>query len=441
MRKKFALSILTLTTVISGAVVFDASSVSAKEIKNGISYWSVPEMLEFKTVVEKEQVAACGDDYRCRQDWFYEHLEGSSQYRALETFQMDKMIPTSINPSTDTIKLFYQNEDTMLAYMLGRPQTSSIEDFYLLWVEEWLGNPFKNGSWLVYGERYPYFLGEKETVESASHLLIDENKATKGEKWFTPNVEREYQISGGNIKNNTRGMFYYSLKEDNGGRTNGIKDYRSCFDADYQEGMECRFMYGEDGSSRYFPFLTTEPEESTSPSTSETNNEPSNEPSNATPTPTTEDSAGSTDVGKISTDDTDSKTNAKTEKTTEAIVKTVVSTNETNPLLATSKPVIIQVDKKTGQAKSQNTGTINSSTNSTSTEKSTDSTGSDKSTEKTEPLASTSSVELPKSGKCEREIIFPWWFIILVAVCDAIIMCFFWPKKSEKRLDKEGNMR
>ena len=413
---------LSIAAVAFGIVALNVPSVSAKETKNGIDYWSVKEMMAIKTEVEKEESDACGDDYFCRQDWSYEQLDSNNKYRALENFQMDKLIPTLINPSTNTIKLFYQNEDSMLTHMLGRPQESQIEDFYMLWVEEQLGNPLQNGSWLTYGERYPYFLGDHASVESASHLMIDEDKDRNGANWFTPNVEREYTITNSNLSDNTVRRFYYSLLEENGGRTNGVKDYSSCFDADYHEGMECRYMYGEDGSSRYFPFepVSNNPE----PNVDGKSETASNSDDYAESISSTLDEQTAKTAKKESSKSIVNKDNKAKEK--EAII---ASQSEK---ITVSKPVILQTDQKNSEqhdGQPTESGSINTSANT-----------SENNDEVTQPLG-ISDIELPKTGGCEREIIFPWWFIILVLICDFLLMWFFWPKKSEKRVDKRVNQR
>ena len=431
--------ILFLTAFASGAG-FITAPVSAKETRNGIDYWTVSEMREFMRETDAEFATLCGDDGRCKQDLLYERAETDGKYRALESFEMEKLIVSSINPTKETIKLYYQDEDRMLSFMLGRHETSSIEDFYMLWVEEWLGNPFKNGSWLTYGERYPYFLGDAATVESASHLMIDEDKNRNGAGWFTPNIEREYSVSGSNLADNSVRMFYYSLLESNGGRTNGVKDYRSCFkDTDYESGMECRYLFGSDGVSRYFPF---NPESTTTPtgSTTEADRDETNDATEA-------DSSTKTDTPASSDTEVDTPANTGKEEGTAKESSNKNNQASASVLSVVTKPVIVDTGKKTrtNQKVTKTTGQTTSNSDQTaetsavqSSSPQTDVTATDTTDN---AISSTPAVELPKSGGCEKETIFPWWFIILVMVCDAIIMWFFWPKKSEKGVDKGVHLR
>ncbi|MBR3157365.1 hypothetical protein IKF20_03020 [Candidatus Saccharibacteria bacterium] len=423
--------ILIIVAVLVSSIALGMPT-SAKEVRNGVDYWTVSEMREFMLETEAEFSTLCGNDGNCKRDLLYERAETDHKYRALENFEMEKLILSSVNPSNNTIKVYYQDEDKMHSYMFGHQKTSSIEDFYMLWVEEWLGNPFKNGSWLTYGERYPYFLGDAATVESASHLMIDEDKERNGSEWFTPNIEREYLVKNSNLNDNTARMFYYSLLESNGGRTNGIKDYRSCFkDTDYEPGMECRYLFGSDGVSRYFPF---NPESTATPTANTT--EPSPEVTNdavETNSDTKVDSPTNSSKEKITVKDSPTTNKKATDQATASVLSVV------------SKPVIVdsnktpktnQISPKTAEPATSNSSqsaAISSSQPSTTQDTPTaDNAGND-------AISSAPAIELPKSGGCEKETIFPWWFIILVTICDAIIMWFFWPKKSEKGVDKRVN--
>ena len=426
--------ILFLAAFASSASLISVPA-SAKEVKNGIEYWTVSEMREFMLETDAEFATLCGDDGRCKQNLLYERAEADGKYRALENFEMEKLIVSSVNPPANTVKLYYQDEDRMLSFMLGQQKTNNIEDFYMLWVEEWLGNPFKNGSWLTYGERYPYFLGDATTVESASHLMIDEDKNRNGAGWFTPNTEREYLITSSNLNDNSAQMFYYSLLESNGGRTNGVKDYRSCFkDTDYEPGMECRYLFGSDGVSRYFPF-NPEPTTTSTDSVIEPNSNETNDVTETNP--------------GTKADDTPASTSKEESTTKESSNKKEANQASASVLSVVTKPVIVDTDKaKTTKTNQKDAKTTEQTTpNSDQTAEVSDVQSSSPQTTATttdatnDATSSTPTVSLPKSGGCEKETIFPWWFIILVMVCDAIIMWFFWPKKSEKGVDKEVHLR
>ncbi|MBR2725447.1 hypothetical protein IKE97_02300 [Candidatus Saccharibacteria bacterium] len=426
--------ILLLLAVFACSSSFANIPVSAKEIKNGIEYWTVSEMREFLIETESDFSAMCGDDSYCKEDLLYERARTDGKYRALENFMWEKLILSSINPTEEIIKVYYQDEDRMLDYRLGQSEVHSMEDFYMLWVEEWLGNPLRDASWLSYGERYPYFLSDAATVESASHLMIDEDKDRNGAGWFTPNVEREYLVAGSGLGNNTVQMLYYSLLESNGGRTNGVKDYRSCFEGtDYEPGMECRYLFGSDGISRYFPFT----------------------PEVSSPDNTTTENASNGSTETSDTDETnseaDSENHAPNSNTseTENNDKKTSNNNQTSAstLSVATKPVIVDTNNAKTSTSQNSTKNIKTSQKNTKTAQNQKVTTSATNSAPSSPIQTTSStanttdgsnsstpsITLPKSGSCEKEVIFPWWFIILVAVCDVVIMWFFWPKKVQKR--------
>ena len=254
MQKLLLLSSI-LIPALAGITILSSPPVSAKEVKDGINYWSVTEMADFKAALDAETEAICEDDYDCRENLHYKRLDLGGQYMALEVFEMERFIVSSINPDAEIIKLYYQDEDKMLSRIYGYPVQIGVKDFYLLWVEESIGNPVEQGGWLMYGQRYPYFLGEKSAVEAATHILIDENQTTSGYGWFTPNEEREYSVAGSELINDTAHMLYFSLLGTDNGRMDGLRDYSSCFEPSlgYQIGMECKAMFGEDGLIAYFP--------------------------------------------------------------------------------------------------------------------------------------------------------------------------------------------
>lgn len=254
MQKLLLLSSIIIPALV-GITVLSSPPASAKEVKDGINYWSVAEMADFKTALDAEAQAICEDDYECRENLHYKRLDLGGQYVALEVFEMERFIVSSINPDAETIKLYYQDEDKMLSRIYGYPVQIGVKDFYLLWVEESIGNPIEQGGWLMYGHRYPYFLGEKSAVEAATHILVDENQITSGYGWFIPNEEREYSVAGSELINDTAHVLYFSLLGTDNGRMDGLRDYSSCFEPSlgYQIGMECKAMFGEDGLIAYFP--------------------------------------------------------------------------------------------------------------------------------------------------------------------------------------------
>lgn len=224
---------------------------------NGIRYWSLSEMQEASRLIGNKRSEVCNNDKRCEEDLSYQQMEEiGGIYRALEPFDHIRLVLSSINPSLGTIKLFYQDEDKMLSSMLGETVRSDISSILLVWVDESLiGNPYTDVRWLAYDYRYPFHLGTEEETAPATHIVLDESSAELGAGWFTPNVEREYDISGSEIALNSKGLIYFTYLSDESGRSIGPMNYSSCITSEsYAEGMECRIMYSENSSYTFIPF-------------------------------------------------------------------------------------------------------------------------------------------------------------------------------------------
>ena len=225
---------------------------------NGKRYWSVSEMLTASELINAKRKEFCAGDSMCEMDLSFEQAEHfGGIYRALESFDQMRFMLTSINPSLGTMKLLFRDEDKMMSRMEGRTIRHHIDSIYTVWVEESLGDPSMDARWLAYGYRYPFHLGAtEEEARAASHVIMDESSDTLDVGWFTPNMEREYDIKDSQIENNTSGLIFFSYQS-SGGSSHGTLGYRECIDSpDYREGMECKMMYQDEG---YFEMLPMEP--------------------------------------------------------------------------------------------------------------------------------------------------------------------------------------
>ncbi len=380
MKKKilFTSLILGITFLIN----YDcSSSVFAEENIDGIRYWDISEMVEFREEVNSEIEERCSGRTRCEESLYYEHLELGGKYLALDLFENISFMVTSINPSTNSVKLFFNDKDKMLSRMFGYDVYHYITDLYVLWIEEWVGDPLENAGWLSYGYRYPYYLMDKGDVISASHIIMDENESRNGINWFEPNTELEYFAEDGNIVDDSVHRLYYSLRDNEGGRTNGSYDYNSCIDSPYYNyGIECRVMFSEYGDMVYLPFSNGEEGEFETEDIAVEENSNNLEPELLTE----EDASDNDGFGEINAD--------VTEETNEEIL---IITNTENII---ESPIVSPV-------KTPETGL---------------------------PTKESSSVE------------FPWWLGAIFLLNGATFVWLFWPKKSKKAkksLDKFKEVR
>ena len=225
---------------------------------NGKRYWSVTEMTEASALINAKRKELCAGDSMCEEELSWQQMdELGGIYRALDPFENIHFMLTYVNPSANTVKFLYHDEGRMLSRMLGKTIRHDIASVYAVWVEESLGSITTTSSnWLAYGQRAPYHLGSAEEVEAATHLVFDESEKELGSGWFTPNVEREYQVTGSDLTANTTAQIHFSLNATgDGGHSHGTLDYSSCINSpNYVEGMECRMMYSEDGAYTNIPF-------------------------------------------------------------------------------------------------------------------------------------------------------------------------------------------
>lgn len=264
---------------------------------NGQRYWSVAEMIEASELINAKREEFCQGDPMCEEELPWQQMdELGGLYRALDPYENVRFMLTSVNPSANTVKFLYHDEDKMLSRMLGKPIRHDIASIYTVWVEESLGSITTTSSnWLAYGQRAPYHLGSAEEVETATHLIFDESEDRLGRGWFTPNIEREYLIEGSNLVDNTTAQIHYSLDATgDGGHVHGTLDYSSCFNSpDYTDGMECKMMYAEDGSYAYLPLapaitMRAESEPITTPTEPEVTYDPEEPISSTAETPSAE---------------------------------------------------------------------------------------------------------------------------------------------------------
>ena len=223
----------------------------------GTTWWSVQELLKFYPEVEAEKDVECGDNQDCRMEFGWSMIERGPKYSALNNLLEGQFWVTSINPSTETVKVLFFDEDMMLRHM-GIEEKLEIEHLYLGWFDEWKGQ--------IYNYDHDGFTNGSV---SGSHPLYD--STVEDINAIVPWEEVELSVAGGNLIENTTGKLDYAIyAKYNMFNAQGHFDYSSCLRAlDYQDGMECQMMVSGDQWVSYFP-----PRESIIEQT--TTNEPSN---------------------------------------------------------------------------------------------------------------------------------------------------------------------
>ena len=239
MRKKFSIPILS--TLIAGLILSPAEIASAAISDRGSIWWSVPELLEYYQEVEAERIATCGEDFDCNMNFEFDYYEKSEKYRALHNILEGQIWVTAINPTDETIRVVFYDEDMMLKRM-GIEEHLELEHLYFGWFEEWNGQ--------IYSYDHDSFTNG---TTPGSHPLYD--STVEDLSLITPWEEVELSVAGGNLIDNPTGKIdYAAFAKDNKFNAQGHFDYSSCLSApDYQEGAECTMYVSGDQGFSYFP--------------------------------------------------------------------------------------------------------------------------------------------------------------------------------------------
>ena len=235
-----ALSISTLSMTVPKTAFAEEPSQSV---------WTLEEIAAFKAEVDAEDDLICAGDWTCKEDLRFGRLEGDEGkiYRALEEFNMSDFIISSINPSSGTISLYFQDEDWMMRTM-GMDESRKLTEVYAFWLEDGMIGPAKDTI-----DIYNYSGDVKDGIfVDGLHPLISKNEEKDGTDWFPSRTEVQFSVEGSDLVNNREGIIYFTVNAN--GLIIGLKDYSECINSpDYAEGMECRIVFSHSGPL-YVPF-------------------------------------------------------------------------------------------------------------------------------------------------------------------------------------------
>lgn len=243
MGKKIPILISTLMISISALV--PRAPVFAEERPK---LWSLDEIAALKVKTDAEDELICAGNWECKDNLRFGRLDsGEPIYWALEALEMSNLLITSINPSTETISLYFQDEDLMMKRM-GIDEPHQLTEAYMFWLEDGMLGPAKDTI-----DIYNYSEAVKNEQEiSGLHPLISKNEEKNGADWLPYRTEVEYSVAGSNLLENREGIIYFTVNAD--GLIIGLKDYSKCLNSpDYTEGMECRLMFDDSGYYAYIP--------------------------------------------------------------------------------------------------------------------------------------------------------------------------------------------
>ncbi len=386
MKKPLSLSILSVCWLIGSLVPNFASATSSEE------YWTLEEMQKLNTEVQAEIKTACADtdDFMCADSYLWSKADSDPIYRALMNYRAEYLMLTAFNPERETLKLFYDTQ-SIPAWENSDP---TLSDLYIA--------QFEKG----YFEGGFYIFLERGQEVPGTNILLNKRKSLDDSDWLPFYTEVEFDAPGLSAASSMRPeilLFYRTVSN-----VSYVLQFniQSCLTSpDYQPGMECRAVFGA-SRTFYLPFAV------------ETGPEPEPETETEVETKT------ETELEPEESESPESESELEPE------------TPETEPEQPTTEPNTEASDNSSASEIAENTEVERASTNqpvlaaSTTTTNATDETDANDAT--ATPLHANNTADLPQlGGNCEQGSTFPWWFIILVVACDAVIMWFFWPKREK----------
>ena len=218
------------TTAITIATLI-TSQVSAASTYNDREYWTFDEMVAFSKEVKPEWTSFCENgeyDWECEFNYpieLYEWFHQDEKHFALELFEWSSFVITSFNPSKNTIKIYY---DPNLS-------GSELDDLLVVWFD---GEP-----------DYLYQNNIKNDQKTANTHLLIEYLDPIDPMIFPLSTEMEFQmIDYLDPNEDSYHQIYYNFQTREHGRTSGTYDYSDCVNSPYyQDGMECRAVFSENG--------------------------------------------------------------------------------------------------------------------------------------------------------------------------------------------------
>ena len=240
--KKLPIALLGLTMCIISQTTA-SSSVSAMYREPNATWWTVPELLEFKQQVEREESEICGNNQGCKEELFFSNLESEdTRYQALEIMLQSRFVVTSINPGQEKIKVIYFDEEPMLKRM-GIEEHDPLNHIFMAWFDQ------DNPAITNYSYQYPY----QNQFPDDIHLLYIGDKESYSSTGFPANQEFELPIQPTGLSNNQLASIKVATFA-NQYNSMGQANYLSCTrEYDYEAEVGCQMMYSAEQGSRYFP--------------------------------------------------------------------------------------------------------------------------------------------------------------------------------------------
>lgn len=372
--------------------------------------WTVPELAEYEKIAQAEADAACQDQIGWRRSeclWRYreDRQQEGGIARAYNSFYYHNFFITAINPSTESIRIFFRDQDPSEREMYGIENPHPVTEAFIVWYDPtYQENP-----------EAPFmdYLRAGKTIPGM-HVVYDSAALGQEPGFFEANRELELVAKNHDLSQNNSSYLEYFINNHPMSSYERADYISECINSpDYSPGKECRLFLDQDGQKHYLPDEALKIEQ------------PSE--SNSVIEPTSEDPALSSNSSNSSNLQSNSAT------TSSAILASLHNPSSDSAATASGSSVIAYRWLPTSIASSLSHAITSPKETSKNTSKDTNEISSSRDHQKQEGTS-----EVPLSGQldqggnkgCASE--FPWWLILLVLAADIVIMWLFWPRRQEQ---------
>ena len=191
--KKIPILLLTLIFSALFSTLFSANTQALYKDADGATWWSVEELLEFSKIADAEEEELCGNNYGCREELFFSRFENEDErYLALNMLKEGRFWITSINPTEETLKVLYFDEDEMLKRW-GIEEKEALDFIFLAWFDS-INGQIGN---------YNHYLPIEPQFSDDLHLLYANYAESYDIKGFPANTPFELPINSTGLTNNS----------------------------------------------------------------------------------------------------------------------------------------------------------------------------------------------------------------------------------------------
>ncbi|MCQ2049703.1 MAG: hypothetical protein MJZ22_01675 [Candidatus Saccharibacteria bacterium] len=285
---------------------------------------------------------------------------------------------TSINREKGEISVIFHDKDMMLE-RFGIHEQGVLNELAMVWIKDRSDYP-----------RYVDFLRSGEENSNISTIYYG-NSEVHGAGWLPANTEVTLDVSGADLAHNASGIIDFSISVDPLGGSGGV-DYSMCYsDPEYVLGADCKLRISEDMKIGYFPVVREE-------------------------ILSIEEDEVAEELGEVDDADIDENIENEAVDVTKEILSITLENND-------EKIKNVVKETENAQRNYAEKGNVDSKMDIQIAD-------SDDNSEIDIPIA---------GGECGRQIIFPWWILVLIILGDIVVMWLFWPEngKNSKKVEKK----